>query len=86
MVLPLMGISITTNMAYQATLHAGKATFLAMLRQGIAFLPCILLLPLIIGLDGVILAQSIADVVTFAISIVFFILFLRELNSLKRGV
>ncbi len=86
LVLPLMGISITTNMAYQATLHAGKATFLAMLRQGIAFLPCILLLPLIIGLDGVILAQSIADVVTFAISIVFFILFLRELNSLKRGM
>ncbi len=86
LVLPLMGISITTNMAYQATLHAGKATFLAMLRQGIAFLPCILIMPMVIGLNGVIFAQSIADVITFVISIVFFILFIKELKSLRNGV
>ncbi len=83
LVLPLTGISVTTNMALQSTLHSGKATFLAMLRQGICFLPCITLLPIFIGLNGVIFAQSIADVFTMAISLIFFIAFLKELKSFK---
>lgn len=79
-VLPLTGLCVTTNMGLQGSLHSAEATFLAMLRQGICFLPAILLLPRVMGLAGVEISQAVSDVFTFAISLIFFIRFLRELK------
>lgn len=59
-VLPLFGVSTVTNMLLQVTGQSGQATFLSLCRQGIFFVPFILLLPQLIGLLGVQLAQPAA--------------------------
>ena len=46
-----------------------KATVTASARNGIFFIPAILLLPYFFGLTGVELAQTVADVCAFALSV-----------------
>ena len=76
--LPFCGINVTTNMALQGTSHVPSATFLAMCRQGIFYIPAILVLPRILGITGVEIAQPAADTLTFTVSTFLFISFLRE--------
>lgn len=76
--LPFCALSVITNMALQVTGHSFRASFTSMLRQGFCFLPYILILPRIIGLLGVQIAQPLADVTTFVISLQFFLWFLRK--------
>lgn len=78
LLLPFCGINVTTNMALQGTSHVASATFLAMCRQGIFYIPSILILPKVLGITGVEIAQPTADVLTFTFSIFLFISFLRE--------
>ncbi len=83
--LPFLGYSTFVNQLYQALGFIKGATFLASCRQGIFFVPLILILPRIIGLDGILCAQPISDVCTFLISIPFNIYFLKKvLNTNKR--
>ena len=73
-VFPLMAWVTMSNMMLQNIGKTARATLVAMLRNGIAFIPTVLLLPLILdafGLDGLLgiqLSQPIADVVAFVIS------------------
>ena len=73
-VFPLMAWTTMSNMMLQNIGKTKSATLVAMLRQGIAFIPCVLLLPLItraLGFDallGIVLSQSFADVFSFAIA------------------
>ena len=69
-----------TNMTYQSAGIAGKATFLALLRNGLCFIPLILILPRTIGLLGVQIAQPVSDVLTFVIALPFTLALLRTLN------
>lgn len=78
LLLPFCGINVTTNMALQGTSHVASATFLAMCRQGIFYIPSILILPRILGITGVEIAQPAADVLTFTFSIFLFVSFLKE--------
>lgn len=52
---------VMSNMMLQTTGRAGPATFLSMARQGLFFLPLILILPLFLDLTGVQIAQAVAD-------------------------
>lgn len=79
--LPLMSLSIPTNMLMQSTGKSLQATILACSRQGIFFLPLILGLPPVIGLLGVQLAQPLADVFTVVISAVVLWRFFKKLKS-----
>ena len=65
--LPLMAVVAMSNMLFQTTGKAVRATILAIARQGMVFIPCVLLLPRVIdpAIWGVYLAQPIADVITF---------------------
>ncbi len=76
--LPFLGFSSYVNMMYQSLGFVKGATFLASCRQGVFFIPLILVLPLIFGLNGVIICQSIADILTFVTSIPFCIWFLKK--------
>ena len=78
LLLPFCGINVTTNMALQGTSHVASATFLAMCRQGIFYIPSILILPRVLGITGVEIAQPASDVLTFSFSIYFFFTFLKE--------
>ena len=76
------GIVTPTIFFLQACGRSYLASLLASARQGIFFLPLILLLPLSRGLLGVELAQPIADAATLLFSIPFVILILR---TFRRG-
>ena len=68
---PLIGVSTVTNMMYQTTRKTLIATLLSMGRQGIFFIPTIMILPLFIGLQGVEMTQAIADALTFLLALPF---------------
>ena len=85
LMLPLTGIVTVTNMALQSTGQALPATALAMCRQGILFLPLILTLPQLLGIDGVVLSQPLSDFISFFVAIFLFRYFLRLLDGKMRG-
>lgn len=68
---PLIGVSTITNMMYQTTRKTLIASLLSMGRQGIFFVPTIMILPLFIGLQGVEMTQAIADALTFLLALPF---------------
>ena len=68
---PLIGLSTATNMMYQTTRKTLIATLLSMGRQGIFFIPTIVILPHIIGFQGVEMTQAIADALTFLLALPF---------------
>lgn len=70
---------ICSNMLFQSIGENVKATLLSMLRSGILFIPIILLLTRFFGLWGVQVAQAIADVLAFAITLPMVFAFLRKL-------
>lgn len=76
--LPFLGYSSYVNMMYQSLGFVKGATFLASCRQGVFFVPLILTLPYVFGIDGVLVSQSVADILTFLISIPFCIVFIRK--------
>ena len=76
--LPFLGYSSYVNMMYQSLGFVKGATFLASCRQGIFFIPLIFLLPHLFLLDGVLMTQSMADILTFLISIPFHIFFVKK--------
>ena len=77
-VMPFLAFSTYVNQLYQCLGFKLQATFLASCRQGIFFLPTILLLPLAFDCLGVEAAQSVADLCTFFVSIPFLIRFYRK--------
>ena len=68
---PLVGVSMVTNMMYQTTRRTFIATVLSMGRQGLFFIPAIMILPVFLGLQGVEMTQAVADALTFLLSLPF---------------
>ena len=75
-------IIVVANMTFQSVGASGRATFLACCRQGVFFIPLILILPRTHGLFGVEICQPIADVLTFLVSLPFLIEFLQQLGRM----
>ena len=78
---PLAAWTTMCNMMTQTTGKAVRASFLAMARQGLFFVPTVLIMPQLLGLTGVEVSQSIADVISFAFAIP---IGLSLLNEMKR--
>ncbi|MBQ8642833.1 MAG: MATE family efflux transporter [Clostridia bacterium] len=76
--MPFLAFSTYVNQLYQCLGFRGQATFLASCRQGIFFLPAVLLLPFGLKTAGVEAAQPFADLCTFVVSIPFLIRFYRK--------
>ena len=60
---------VMSNMMMQSIGRTVPATFLAVARQGLFFIPAVLLLPPVLGALGIQAAQSAADILTFACAI-----------------
>ena len=71
-------LSVPVNMLYQSIREAGIASFLALMRSGLAFIPTLLLLSAVFQLDGILLAQPVADMISGLVCIPFIIQFLRR--------
>ena len=68
-VLPLLATSILTNMMLQSMGKGVKASITSSARNGIFFIPLILILPRLFGLTGVEMTQAWADVLTFLLAV-----------------
>ncbi|MDD6263328.1 MAG: MATE family efflux transporter [Clostridiales bacterium] len=79
--LPLTGVTIMTNMALQNIGKVFRATLLAMSRQGLMFIPVVLILPALFGLGGVVYSQCVADVLAFAVALPLLVSLFRELKK-----
>ena len=82
--LMLQPLFVATNMMHQASGFAWRATFLACTRQGIYFLPLIIVLPRMLGMTGVEITQTVSDAFSFATSLPFLYYFLRRLKDQER--
>ena len=69
--LPLMATIVITNMMLQSTGKGLKASIASSARNGIFFIPMILILPRLFGLFGVEISQACADVLSFLLAIPF---------------
>lgn len=65
------GFQMITTTYFQATGQAAKASILSMLRQLILLIPLIVILPLFMGLDGIIFSGPIADFTSTIIILIF---------------
>lgn len=76
----LSGWVVISNMTLQTIGDTGPATFLAAARQGVFFIPAVLILPRLFNLWGVILAQPVSDILAFAVAVP---LMLRALGKMR---
>ena len=74
--------TVCTNMLFQVLGLSGRAALLSTMRSGLFFFPLILALPKIWGVAGVELAQPLADLVSFAVSMPFLAHWYRKSKSL----
>lgn len=77
------GFQIVSTSYFQATGQPLKASILSMLRQVILLVPLIVILPIFIGLDGILLSGPIADI---ASALVVFCFILHEMKSLYKWI
>lgn len=80
---PLLGIMFVFNFTFQSMGKAIQSLMLAVSRQGFVFLPLILLLKSLYGLEGVVIAQPIADLVAIIIALGMFLSINKELKNDK---
>lgn len=75
-------LSVCSNMLFQSIGKNGRATFLSMLRSGLCFIPIILILSHTMGLFGVEIAQTVADIMAFFIAPPFVVSFMKKLKKM----
>lgn len=73
--------SVCNNMMFQSIGYKFNATFLSTLRNGVVFIPILLIFNALFSITGVQIAQAIADVVSAFIAIPFAISFFRKLPA-----
>ena len=78
--IPTIGVQVIASGMFQALGKAVPALFLSLLRQIIILIPLILVVPRFLGIDGIWISFPLADLISFAISLVFY---LRELKIFR---
>ncbi len=80
---PLSAWIVINNMLLQTIGKSTKASILALARQGLFFIPPILILPQLMGILGIQLSQPLADLATFILAIPLGLSVLKELKELQ---
>ena len=76
---PVLGVLFVLQNALQAMGRAAASLALAVSRQGFVFVPCLFLFNALLGLDGIIFTQPIADLFSVVMSVAMFITITRRL-------
>ncbi|WP_157150788.1 MATE family efflux transporter [Brachyspira sp. SAP_772] len=85
--LPLWGLITLSSMILQTTRKTIRASILALAKQGIFFIPIVYILPKFLGLFGIEIAQPLADLFTFIMSIPLGYSIIREMKiELKNNI
>jgi len=82
---PLAAWVVMCNMMTQTIGKAVRASILAMSRQGLFFIPTVLILPRIFGIFGLEISQTIADIISFAVAVPLQIKTLKEMDAEVNG-
>lgn len=76
---PFIGIMFVINFSIQSMGKALPSLILALSRQGLAFFPILIVADRFIGLDGIIFAQPLADLVSMVMALLIIRIILRNL-------
>ena len=82
---PLSAWITMSNMMMQTIGKSVRASLLAMARQGLFFIPAVLILPRILGLFGLQISQAVSDVITFTLAVPLQISVFREMDAESRA-
>lgn len=84
--LPLSAWIIVVNMLTQTIGKTKEATIISIARQGLFFIPAILIMPKLFGILGVQISQPISDVLSFIVTMFISKKALEELNKKQQEV
>lgn len=84
--MPFMATTIVANSLLQSVGKSIPATILSCCRQGLFFIPLILILPKLWNLAGIEYSQAISDALTFAVSVPFTIWFFKNLKKEEQKI
>ena len=79
--MPLLPLNFMAGLTYQSVGNKGIASLLSVSRQGLFYIPAVLILPKVLELLGVQLCQAVADLFAFFFAIPFTVLFFRTLKK-----
>jgi putative MATE family efflux protein len=79
--MPLVGFQVVGSNFFQAIGKAWTSLFLNLLRQVIVLIPLVLMLPPLLGIDGIWLSGPVADFVAASITAVMILREVRKLNA-----
>ncbi|MCQ2146153.1 MAG: hypothetical protein MJZ16_01410 [Bacteroidales bacterium] len=80
-IFPLIGFVIPVNMLLQTIRRVGPAVIVAFSRQGLFLLPLLFIGQALFGLMGIIIAQTVADILSFILCVPFTV---SALNGMGR--
>ncbi|MCB5230646.1 MAG: MATE family efflux transporter [Candidatus Cloacimonetes bacterium] len=83
LMMPLQAVSIIISMFFQSIRKARQASLTALTRQGLFFIPTILIMGKTIGVLGIQLSQPISDLFTFILSVLMVLYFFKKSNILN---
>lgn len=79
---PLVGFQIVVGNFFQSIGKAGRSIFLSLTRQILFLVPCLYILPLFLGIDGVWFSLPLSDAISALVTFIVFLFSLKELNQL----
>lgn len=82
---PLLGIMFVFTFSFQAMGKAVPSLILSISRQGLVYIPLVIILNTAIGLEGLIYAQPTADIFCLILAIIIFIMINRGFNKIESG-
>lgn len=77
---PFIGIMFIINFAFQGMGKGTQSLILAISRQGLVFLPTLIIMDKLIGLEGIIWAQPVADYACIFLSVIMFTSMIKKLK------
>jgi Na+-driven multidrug efflux pump len=83
--MPFLGAQFVLSTVFQSLGKAKQTLALSVARQGLVLTPLLILFNALVGRDGIILAQPVADVASLLISVALFLPIRRELSLFPRN-
>lgn len=83
-VFPVVGFQMVTSNFFQSIGMAGKAIFLSLSRQVLILIPCLLILPRFLGVNGVWYSLPLSDLLASIVAAFMLIAQFRQFKNLKK--
>lgn len=78
---PIVGIGMVASNFFQSIGMAGKAIFLSLSRQVLFLIPCLVVVPLFFGIEGVWMALPISDAISSVVSVMLIVGLIRKFKQ-----